>query len=932
MAKKSSIIKLIQLWGTIVLLSIGGSIITFDIVASYRDFNSRADQMRTDYMTRQKQMIKQEVNLVVRMINHKREQSEAITRSKIKLRCYEAYSIVENIYQQNKTAHSEDGIQQILVDALRPIRFEGGRGYYFVSSMDGTMILHPFRSELEGKKQFKTQDSRGNYIANDLIEIVKQSGEGFYEYYWTKPNFTETDFKKISFVKQFEPYNWFIGTGLYVDDVEQQIQNDILGEIAAIRFGDNENGYIFVVTYDGTTLMNDTQKHLIGKNIWELTDPDGVKVIQEERKVVENPEGDFIYYSWNKPSTKQISLKVSFVRGIDEWEWMVGAGLYLDDVEADICIIQAKLNQKIKATTLYSIFITLGIISIFLFLFSILSRKLKNDINLFSSFFSQATVSDELIDRDIMQFDELDRMAENANIMITKRKMAETALQESEERYRGIFNNSITAVYVFDKEKNFIDSNQAGLDLLGYSRKELLNMTIADVDADPDAVIPVHNQLLGGGGISNYEHQLLSKDGKIITVLNNSNPMTGVDGSVNGIQSTLIDITDFKQLEKQLQQAQKMEAIGLLAGGVAHDLNNILSGLTGYPELLLLKLSEDSDLRQPIEAIKESGERAAAVVADLLTVARGVASTRVAANLNVLVAEYLASPEWYHLHSLHPYIQCNRILAENLPNISCSAVHIKKCIMNLVINAAESIEKSGSIMISTTAVSPDSQWAKENGLQQNEYVILAVTDTGTGISKEDIEHIFEPFYTKKVMGKSGTGLGLAVVWNTIEDHDGKIFVESSEEGTCFQLYFPVNNEKSSDQVVNNTKEKHTGNNEHILVVDDELQLCDIACQMLQVSGYKVDSVSSGELAVKYLEENSVDLIVMDMLMEPGMNGYQTYKEILKLHPDQKALIVSGFSEGDDVKAALKIGADGFIKKPYSMAQLAQAVYAALMDS
>jgi len=528
-----------------------------------------------------------------------------------------------------------------------------------------------------------------------------------------------------------------------------------------------------------------------------------------------------------------------------------------------------------------------------------------------------------------VQFEELDRMAENANIMITKRKAVETAFQESEERYRGIFNKSIAAIYVFDNEKTFIDSNQAGLNLLGYSSKELLNMTIADVDAVPDAVISVHNQLLGGKSISSYEHQLIRKDGKTITVLNNSNPVIGVDGTVNGIQSTLIDITDLKQLEKQLQQAQKMEAIGLLAGGVAHDLNNILSGITGYPELLLLKLSEDSDLRQPLEAIKESGERAAAVVADLLTVARGVASTRVTANLNTLVTEYFASPEWRQLHSLNQYIVCEQILAEDLPNISCSPVHIKKCIMNLVTNGVEALAKSGYITLSTTTFSPDLQWAKENELKQKEYVILTVTDTGTGISKEDIEHIFEPFYTKKVMGRSGTGLGLAVVWNTIEDHDGKIFVESSGNGTCFQLYFPAKKGADVDQTKNKTKTQLTGNNEHILIVDDEPQLLDIASQILRILGYKVDTVSSGELAIKFLKETPVDLIVIDMLMAPGMNGYLTYKEILKLYPDQRAIIASGFSESEDVKATLRLGAGGFIKKPYTMDQLGRVVKEAL---
>ncbi|MCP4337457.1 MAG: ABC transporter substrate-binding protein [Desulfobulbaceae bacterium] len=508
----------------------------------------------------------------------------------------------------------------------------------------------------------------------------------------------------------------------------------------------------------------------------------------------------------------------------------------------------------------------------------------------------------------------------------------------SEIRYKDLFDHSTSGVAVYDQVDDgqdfiFKDFNKACEKIETIPREAVLGRKVTEVfpGVEKFGLLDVLRQVWQTGEPALHPVSLY-KDGKIQGWRENRvyKLPTGE------IVAVYDDITKQKQLEHekqivetQLQRAQKMEAIGLMAGGVAHDLNNILAGMTGYPELLLLTLPEDSDLRQPIEAIKESGKRAAAVVADLLTVARGAASTRSVANLNTLIIEYVDSPEWRQLHSLNQHIRCEKILDENLPNISCSPIHIKKCIMNLVTNGVEAMDTSGSIELCTNAVSPELQWLTEHGLTQKEYVVLTVTDTGIGIPKDDIEHIFEPFYSKKVMGRSGTGLGLAVVWNTVEDHDGKIFVESSENGTCFQLYFPTTNVEDASQPENNVKEKITGNNERILVVDDEPQLCDIASQMLQASGYNVDTVSSGELAIKYLEENSVDIIVIDMLMEPGMNGYQTYKEMLKLYPDQKAIIVSGFSESDDVKAALKIGATGFFKKPYSMDQLVQAVNGAL---
>lgn len=517
-------------------------------------------------------------------------------------------------------------------------------------------------------------------------------------------------------------------------------------------------------------------------------------------------------------------------------------------------------------------------------------------------------------------------------------KMAQEKEKRSESLYRQLFDHSTSGVAVYEaieKGRDFIfkDFNKAGEEIESVKKDTLLGRKVTEIfpGVEEFGLLDVFRSVWLTGEpafhpVSWYEDGMLQgwRENRVYKL------------PTGNIVAVYDDVTKQKQLEAEkksvetrLHRAQKMEAIGLLAGGVAHDLNNILTGITGYPELLLLTLPEESDLRQPIMAIKESGERAAAVVADLLTVARGVASTRVVVSLNSLLDEYLGSPEWRQLHAENQHIRCEKTVADNLPDISCSPVHIKKCIMNLVTNGVEAIEGSGAVTLSTECLCPDLQWAKENALEHREYVVLGVSDTGTGISKRDIEHIFEPFYSKKVMGRSGTGLGLAVVWNTVEDHGGKIFVESSEEGTQFQLYFPAISKKSREQAAAQTKEKIKGNNEHILVVDDEALLRDIASKMLQAAGYRVDTVSSGELAIQYLEENSVDLIVLDMLMEPGMNGYQTYKEILKLNPEQKAVIASGFSESGDVKAALAIGAAGFIKKPYSMDVLARTVSEAL---
>ncbi|MBU1455505.1 MAG: PAS domain S-box protein, partial [Proteobacteria bacterium] len=413
-----------------------------------------------------------------------------------------------------------------------------------------------------------------------------------------------------------------------------------------------------------------------------------------------------------------------------------------------------------------------------------------------------------------------------------ERKVVERTeeLRINEARYRTLYDCAGDGISIINIEGRYLSANKQFCNRLGYSEEDLKARTIRDIYQDglTRTASAMLQEVLRSGSVQ-FESAQRTRSGELLSVEVRAQRIV-LDNEV-AILCLCHDIGERKKqeqekkiLQEQLFRASKMEAIGLMAGGVAHDLNNILTGITGYPELLLLQLPEDSELRKPIEEIKKSGERAAAVVADLLTVARGVASVRTAASLKTLVTEYLDSPEHHHLCSLCPQVMCYHTLADDLPDISCSPIHIKKCIMNLVINAAEAIGDSGSIILKTSSIVPDMQWARENELEQKEYVILTVTDTGPGISKESVEHIFEPFYTKKVMGRSGTGLGLTVVWNTMKDHGGKIFVESSNRGTCFQLYFPVSKEKEVIQIETEKTEKIIGNGEHILIVDDEPQV------------------------------------------------------------------------------------------------------------
>ena len=264
-------------------------------------------------------------------------------------------------------------------------------------------------------------------------------------------------------------------------------------------------------------------------------------------------------------------------------------------------------------------------------------------------------------------------------------------------------------------------------------------------------------------------------------------------------------------------------------------------------------------------------------------------------------------------------------LDRNLLNLCGSHAHIRKVVMNLISNASEAIEGSGNVTISTANRYVDRPIKGYDDIDIGEYVVLSVSDDGPGMTLGEIAKIFEPFFTKKVMGRSGTGLGLAVVWNVMQDHEGYINVKSDENSTTFEMYFPVTEEERSEKDVPVPIIDYKGHGETVLIVDDVGSQRDICSRMLKKLGYKPESVSSGEEAVEYLKEHSADLILLDMIMDPGINGRETYERIVKIHPKQKAVIMSGYAETDEVKRTQELGAGTYIKKPLTLVKMGLAV-------
>jgi PAS domain S-box-containing protein len=550
-----------------------------------------------------------------------------------------------------------------------------------------------------------------------------------------------------------------------------------------------------------------------------------------------------------------------------------------------------------------------------------------------------------------------------------KREKLILQTKEAEEEYRQLFSSAQEGIFKTTLKGKLLIGNPSLLRMFGHgvdekSVEKCLNINFLDYLSKKDQA-RVCKEINNTGTIHDFEVQFRRQDGSTFWASLSAHVPEEKNEKEQAVEGRIVDIseriqrekverekqvadaankaqvellhvleqknkqlqktlTELNAAQKQLVQSEKMTVVGLTVGGVAHDLNNILSGVVSYPELLLLRLPEESEFREPLKTIMASGKKAAAVVDDLLTLSRNVAKKNTVISLNSLIEDYLQSGEFEHVRSVFPHVHVSTSFKDDLFPVNCSTVHIEKVVMNLVINAMEAIKTSGTIQITTENISSVHGKNLPPALPPGDYAVLKIIDDGPGISDEDINHVFEPFYTKKVMGRSGTGLGLTVVWNALEEHGGTITVDSQKHGTVFTVYLPASEIEVStcDETIPLDKLKGKGS---ILIIDDEELQRHLTTSMLVQFGYTVNSVSSGEAALDYLQKHPTDLLVLDMIMPPGMNGRETYEKILQMYPGQKAIIASGFSYNEDIQKTLQLGAQHFLKKPYYMEELGKAV-------
>ena len=508
------------------------------------------------------------------------------------------------------------------------------------------------------------------------------------------------------------------------------------------------------------------------------------------------------------------------------------------------------------------------------------------------------------------------------NMDITESKNAADALQVSEQRYRDLIENAHDIIFTLDLGGMFTSVNKACEEITGFSKSESVTMTIEEVVA-PEFHKKVREMLakkLAGEFVTAYGIEILRKDKTRVAVEINSRIIKVNDLPV-GVEGIARDVTERRKLEEQLHQSQKLESVGLLAGGIAHDFNNMLTAINGYSDLTLRKLQKDDPLRRNIEEIKKAGVRSAELTSQLLAFSRKQIQQTEVLNFNAIVTdlENMLRP------LIGENIKLETHLAPDLGNVGADPGQVEQVLLNLAVNARDAMPTGGTLSITTENVFLDEDYVSRHiGAQCGDYVMLAVSDTGTGIDEEQLEHIFEPFYTTKEFGK-GTGLGLATVYGIVKQSSGHIWFESEVGvGSTFNIYLP----RIKASAARDPKAESRGP-ETILIVEDEELVRNLGAQILESRGYNVLKASDGAEALTVIEnEPLIDLLITDVMM-PNMSGPQLSEKAALIRPSLKMLFMSGYTDDALFRQGIKEKDGNFIQKPFSYDTLIRKVRARL---
>ncbi|MFP3981916.1 MAG: PAS domain S-box protein [Desulfobacterales bacterium] len=862
--------------------------------------------------------------------------------------------------------------RQRAIERIRAMRF-ADNGYIWINDTTRPypkMVLHPAMPALEGRVMddafYRTAsafqlgmnseevrfDGEKRHFFKVFLEVATKNGSGFVQYRWRRPTadgVTEVTYPKISYVRLFGPWDWIIGTGIYVQDVYAQMNNlkwTIISMAAAILLAALVGTFLVMRTitrpinrlvgFAEQVAGGDAHAQIQGGFTGEMRrlKESISQMVDELRNRAQEAE-----FREKEAESARLALKNS-----EEKYRLIFENAPLGVLHFDQNGAITACNDRFVELIGSSRDKLIGLNMLGLpdqNVVAAVRAALAGQYGFYEGLYESATADKKTPARVLFApfVDSSGKILGGVGIVedITERKEAEEALRQSEEKYRLVVENVREAIFVAqDGMLRF--ANSAALNLTGYSLGELTSRPFTDFlhPDDRQMVLERHyNRIQGFETVPDSDFRIIHRSGEVKWAA-----LRGVYVEWEGRPATLnlvVDITEEKkaqqqrrELEDRLRQAQKIEALGTLTGGVAHDFNNILSIILGYTELVqteMADLPEDHPASKGLRQISAAGIRARDVVRQLLTFSRTGEEEKSAQNLGLIIKEGMRMMR----STIPAFIDIDEQIQTSLPMVMANPTQIHQLIINLCKNAADAMaENGGTLTVALASVTLEKQSpAFGFDLAPGDYVKLTVGDTGHGISAESLERIFDPYYTTKEVDK-GTGLGLSVVLGIVRDLGGGIWVESQNgRGTRFELFFPALTEPA-ETPVHQPREKMPGGTERILFIDDEASVVQLNEIRLQRLGYRVECQADPEKALERFaaDPDAFDLVITDMTM-PKMTGDMLAREILKIRPDMKIILCTGYSEKISAETAAQAGIARYLEKPVEAAELAEAVRAVL---
>ncbi|WP_461210419.1 cache domain-containing protein [Desulfocurvus sp. DL9XJH121] len=774
------------------LILLGATWLHFD----YFHFLEHSKALRARLLNEKKQMLQTRGTEIADYIQF--EQTRDMTEARHILR--EEVSKARDIAQAHLAQGlSRDEAASRLKTALAAVRFANGNGYFFINDLQGNPILHPYVDKITSDHGYKNRP-----VFRRFSEVARGKGEGFIRYKWVKPDAPGEDHEKLAYIERFPSLGWTIGAGLYLEDVTTMIQNKILRWLNSRDYTDA--GYLFAYRYDGTALVGP----FMGENLLQSSAPLRRASFMKALDVA-RAGGGFVTYDRPAVHGSHPQEKISFVKGIEGWNWFVGCGFETSEIQDILAQVEKDFKRRTRNIILTVCAALLCFIAATYMGLRLATAGVKRDFRIFGEFFSRAAEEAAPIDTDKLIFEEFEHLAQAANRMTEERIKALDALRNSESRYRSIFENITDGYYRADIQGRLLLLSPSARRILQIAPDEdIARLNVADLYQHPDERNEFLNSIIKNGSYEGYHCTMVRRDGTPVDLEVNSRLILDEKtGQPSGVEGLFRDVTQRIQTQEILVQSEKMQSVGGLAAGMAHEINNPLGGILqgvqnmerrldpNFPANQKAAMEVGCDLeamnrylhkrriRDTMDGIREMGARAAEIVSRMLNFTRKSESRIAWHRLDDLVnaALDLAYSD-YDLKKLYGFrdVDIVRDFDLTLPEISCTETEIQQVVLNIVTNAAQAMTQAGTEHPRITL----------RTRREDDYAVLVIEDNGPGMDEETGRQVFEPFFTTREPGK-GTGLGLSSAYFIITvHHGGSILVHSKPgQGATFTILLPI---------------------------------------------------------------------------------------------------------------------------------------------